>query len=145
MLDEERRQSELLRLAQEPETPFELVVLEHFLQEVCTAYQRRVHIFSRVATTVLSEVTQQTTLGSRADFYKLVPIRAALKEFELSTLALRGCLADLLGSDEDLLALLLTERRRLRAGEHMDPRRHEAAELLLENYHRQARLLLFAR
>ena len=43
-------------------------------------------------------------------------------------------LDELLASDEDMLGLLLSERR---AGTSVDPERHGVVELLLEAYHRR--------
>eukprot|EP00611_Tribonema_gayanum_P013124 TRINITY_DN2390_c0_g1_i3.p1 TRINITY_DN2390_c0_g1~~TRINITY_DN2390_c0_g1_i3.p1 ORF type:complete len:379 (-),score=129.66 TRINITY_DN2390_c0_g1_i3:209-1345(-) len=119
--------------------PFELAMLEAMLQEYCNSQQRRLRLMRHlVADTLTRATTSSTTLGNaRIDFYKMVPINVALKNFELSTAEARRCLTDLLHNDDDMLDLMLTAKHELGPGEMLDETRHQEVELLLENYHRQ--------
>jgi hypothetical protein len=114
--------------------PFELAVLEAMLQELCDSFSRRQHILRRM---VHMTLRRAITPDSRIEFYKLVPINVALKNFELSLQEARQCIEVLLKSDQDMSDLLLTEKERMPEGSSLPIERHDEVELLLENYHRQ--------
>ena len=90
----------------------------------------------------MSELLLQLSSGDEADasegLHRLIPIRNALQQFEGHVEQLAAVLVELLSSDEDMLALLLTARAAAaRAGEPLPAERHEQVELLLENYPRR--------
>ena len=67
----------------------------------------------------------------------------SLQSFELHLQEVIGCVDDLLSNDEDMLGLLLTEQHKSQVSDRtIDPAKHSAAELLLEDYNRQLRSLL---
>lgn len=51
------------------------------------------------------------------------------------------CLDHLLASDEDLLGLLLTEKKDMKKGELLDASKHVQVEVLIEAYHRRLVLI----
>ncbi len=108
------------------ETPFELIVLEEILRDVCDTYHRRVRLYQPVVAGVLDGVSNDVDLG----VHRLVPLKDSLGAFEMDVKGVMGCIVEILGSDEDMTALLLTHRQ-------SDPTLHQAVELLLEDYNRQ--------
>lgn len=67
---------------------------------------------------------------------RLIPLKNSLSAFESHTNELLKCLQETLGSDEDMLEMLLTEKRRLK-GQLPPPQKHQEVELILETYHRE--------
>eukprot|EP00904_Undaria_pinnatifida_P005987 jgi/Undpi1/2518/HiC_scaffold_13.g05897.m1 len=135
--DVQEHQMKVMFREQRP-MPFELAMLEAMLQEVCTSYHRRAHVVRRLMEHGLraKESTSPFT-PNRVEHYRVVPLKLALKQLELKLSQTRDCLEELMHSDEDMLGLLLTEKKELEEGEILDPHRHSVVELLLENYHRQ--------
>jgi hypothetical protein len=116
--------------AQSP-VPFELAMLEAMLQEFCASQARKLSLMDRLVKDTLRRATSASSPDTRIDFYRLVPINVALKNFELSTAEARRCLTDLLHSDEDMLDLLLTAKAALVPGETLEKARHAEVEVCL--------------
>ncbi len=115
---------------------FELIFLEEILREICATYTRRLILYEPVVDAVITKVSNEMLVASGV--HRLVPVKDSLQEFELQVASALSCLTHLLDNDEDMLGLLLTERRQANArGEDLDYKRHEAVELLLEEYARQ--------
>ena len=125
----------------EERLPFELVVLEGILGEVAAAYGRRADLYAR---TVEREISRSCG-GGAADahgtvegLHRLGAFDGALRGFEGEAGDALRVLEDLLASDEDMVGLLVGERRAA-GGAPPDPERHAVVELLLESYHRRLR------
>jgi len=72
-----------------------------------------------------------------------MPIKDSLQEFEMNIKSVLSCLKQLLESDEDLLALLLTEKALAKEkGTALNHNLHEHVELLFEEYARQLNMVL---
>eukprot|EP00554_Chaetoceros_debilis_P006638 CAMPEP_0194077478 /NCGR_PEP_ID=MMETSP0149-20130528/4092_1 /TAXON_ID=122233 /ORGANISM="Chaetoceros debilis, Strain MM31A-1" /LENGTH=492 /DNA_ID=CAMNT_0038758515 /DNA_START=372 /DNA_END=1850 /DNA_ORIENTATION=+ len=123
------------------EGAFELIFLEEILKDVVTTYNRRLILYEPIVDTVVTKVSNEMSAASGV--HRLVPVKDSLLEFEIQVESALNCLTHLLGNEEDMLGLLLTERQAARdRGEEMDIRRHEDVELLLEEYARQLSYIL---
>uniref|UniRef100_A0A7S4HRH7 Magnesium transporter n=1 Tax=Odontella aurita TaxID=265563 RepID=A0A7S4HRH7_9STRA len=116
--------------------PFELVFIEEVLRDACDTFNRRLRVYEPIVDTFMSRTTNE--VFSDAGVQKLVPIKDSLQDFELTVKQCLECLTHLLGNDEDMLGLLLTEKAKASSkGEHLRHEMHEAVELLFEEYARQ--------
>ena len=114
---------------------FELMFLEAVLRDICDSWHRRLRLYGPVVRGLLSQGGLDA--DAEADFmHQLVPLKDGLEQFGMEVDAARTTVTDLLKSDADMLALLLTERH-LRGGQPLDPKLHDVVELLLEDYSRQ--------
>ena len=76
--------------------------------------------------------------GMSPDFLRqLTPMKDALSSFEIETTLARQALGEVLHNDEDMLAMLLTEKRKLGEGEELDMSQHVQVELMLEDLYSQ--------
>lgn len=122
--------------------PPELVFLEDVLRETCDAFDRRVNIYEPIVDSFVNRVANE--VFSDAGVHQLVPIKDSLQSFEIHVKQSLECLTTLLNNDEDMLRLLLTERKQAEArGEQVSHDRHADVELLLEDYARQLNNILF--
>lgn len=116
--------------------PFELVFIEEVLRDTCDAFNRRLRVYEPIVDTFMDRTTNE--VFSATGVQKLVPIKDSLQEFELTVKQSLECLTHLLGNDEDMLGLLLTEKAKaLNKGENLRHEQHEAVELMFEEYARQ--------
>jgi len=125
---------------EDEDLPFELAVLEGVLRELCASYTRRCQLYEPVVDSTLGKISDHFDYDSDGSegLHRLAAFDGALSNFDAEVTAAVGVLRDLLASDEDMLALLTSERQAA-AGEQrsVDPARHEVVELLLESYHRR--------
>mmetsp|Transcript_57371 Transcript_57371/g.129994 ORF Transcript_57371/g.129994 Transcript_57371/m.129994 type:complete len:521 (+) Transcript_57371:137-1699(+) len=127
-------------LAEPPfELPFELVVVESLLDELCGVYQRRMRLLQPVVSRLLLELNHGTETAAMEGLHRLVPIKTGISNFQMVLDESVECLELLLNeSDEDLVALLLSEKRKMEAsGKELDPKLHTEVEMLVEAYHRR--------
>jgi len=121
--------------------PFELLVLEEALREVCEAYQRRVYLYQPLVESLLEFSGDLAT--AEAGLQRIVLLKDSLSDFELEVTDLMRLFKDLLSTDEDMLGLLLTAHERAqRRGEALDNSMHDEVELMLESYHRHVSLII---
>lgn len=120
---------------------FELIFLEEILREVCVTYGRRLQLYEPIVDTVVTRVSNE--MHAASGVHRLVPVKDSLQDFEMQVKSALTCLTDLLDDDEDMLGLLLTEKKEAkRLGKNIDYVRHESVELLLEEYSRQLAIVL---
>ena len=116
--------------------PFELIMLEEILRDVCNTYNRRVRIYEPIVNNVLEHISTQDLSDSAA--YRLVPVKDSLQSFEMKVKSNLTCLTDFLDNDEDMVQILLTETiAAKKRGERLEIHQHESVELLVEDYVRQ--------
>jgi hypothetical protein len=120
--------------------PFELLVLEAMLGNMCEKYDQRVQIFRPVVDNILQDLTNYDDIAngnlSAADLQKLLPLKDGLESFEQRTKAVLRMLTDLLDNDEDMVGLLMGEKQK-RVGGKVPLYLHDQVELLLEDIYRQ--------
>ena len=114
---------------------FELAVLEAVLAEVSSSFQRRRDLYEPVVQKQLREASCEFDGFGVDGLHRLSAFDGALMSFEAETRQALQVLDELLASDEDMLGLLLSERRA--GNDNIDPERHGVVELLLEAYHRR--------
>jgi magnesium transporter len=134
-----QEQKQILPTAQQQfqeEDSFEFIFLEEILKDVCLTYTRRLQFYEPIVETVVTRVSNDMLAASGV--HRLVPVKDSLQDFELLVKSALTCLTDLLGDDEDMLGLLLTEKMKAKErGRTIEHRRHESVELLLEEYARR--------
>ncbi|CAK9001910.1 Mitochondrial inner membrane magnesium transporter mrs2 (RNA-splicing protein mrs2) [Durusdinium trenchii] len=122
---------EASRFEDQAKLPFELRAIEGILSHVCKQYHNRTLLLSPLVKNVLD------TLSSRPVepevLHQLLPMKDTLSQFEIETTLLRNVLTELLHNEEDMLEMLLTEKK-ANHGQLPALERHETVELLLENY-----------
>lgn len=125
-----------------PSTPqFEIDMVEQIVREVCRMYGRRIQLYEPIVNSLMDRVTNEAF--SPSGLHKLVPVKDSLQHFEMNVKGALDCITDLLSNDEDMLALLLTEKARAKAEHRILPmERHEGVEMLLEEYARQLKSTL---
>ena len=114
---------------------FELAVLEAVLAEVSSSFQRRRDLYEPVVQKQLREASCEFDGFGVDGLHRLSAFDGALMSFEAEARQALQVLDELLASDEDMLGLLLSERRA--GNDNIDPERHGVVELLLEAYHRR--------
>mmetsp|Transcript_20444 Transcript_20444/g.28885 ORF Transcript_20444/g.28885 Transcript_20444/m.28885 type:complete len:372 (+) Transcript_20444:126-1241(+) len=125
----------------EEEEPFEIFFLEEVLRTTCDAYSRRVHLFEPIVDSMLNRVSNE--VFSDSGVHQLVPVKNSLQSFEIRVQQSLDCLTELLGNDDDMLGLLLTEQKLAKAkNQTVGHERHKGVELLLEDYARQLNNIL---
>mmetsp|Transcript_104977 Transcript_104977/g.240557 ORF Transcript_104977/g.240557 Transcript_104977/m.240557 type:complete len:649 (+) Transcript_104977:3-1949(+) len=113
--------------------PFELRFLEAAWEEVCGAIQRQVRLLSFVSTTIIQRL-QSASFDEMPDrVSQIQPILEKLEGLRIEIQQLDRCASELLLSDEDMTAMLLTGARTGPLG----PQDHAVVELMLEAYHRK--------
>mmetsp|Transcript_8774 Transcript_8774/g.13457 ORF Transcript_8774/g.13457 Transcript_8774/m.13457 type:complete len:504 (-) Transcript_8774:165-1676(-) len=123
------------------EEPFEIFFLEEVLKTTCDAYSRRVHLFEPIVDSMLNRVSNE--VFSDSGVHRLVPVKNSLQSFEIRVQQSLDCLTELLGNDDDMLGLLLTEQKLAKAkNQTVSHERHKGVELLLEDYARQLNNIL---
>lgn len=122
--------------------PFELVFLEAVLRDTTDVFNRRIRLYDPIVDSFLDKVANE--VFSDSGVHLLVPLKDSLQGFEMHVKQCLECLTELLNSDEDLLALLITEQDSAQQqGLEVDYSRHTDVELLLEEYARQLNNCLF--
>jgi len=111
---------------------FELRALESILSTVCEMYRKRATLIAPLVDGVIKSLSASKTPLPNA-LHQLLPMKDHLSNFEIETTMTRDVLTELLKNDEDLLGLLLSEKRR-RHGANPPIEAHRSAELMLENY-----------
>jgi Mg2+ and Co2+ transporter CorA len=111
---------------------FELRALESILSLVCETYRKRATLIAPLVDGVIRSLSSSKTPLPNA-LHQLLPMKDHLSNFEIETGMARDVLTTLLKNDEDLLGLLLSEKRR-RHGETPPLEAHRTVELMLENY-----------
>lgn len=113
------------------------------LQEACYTWQRKINILRPIVNSVLGELNFNNEFYQleQSQLHKLIPCKDSLQACELELREAIECLDLLLKNDEDMLGLLLTERRKLveqdMSSDELDPELHAGVELLLEDFSRQ--------
>lgn len=110
---------------------FELRALEAILSFVCQTYRRRAMLIAPLVDGLTTRLGQADL--SHDLLHQLLPMRDHLSEFEIELDTAETVLGSLLKNDEDLVGLLLTEKKRLR-GQLPPLEAHRNVELMLENY-----------
>jgi len=113
---------------------FEFRVLEGILRAVSDKYDRRLHCYDPVITNVLGDLALVQWQSNA--ILRLLPLKNALVSFERASDEVLSVLTGLLTSNEDMLELFLTEKRR-RHGRLPPLEAHQDCELLLETFHRE--------
>jgi len=103
---------------------FEHVVLEKALANVTNKLQRHLILTKPALDMLLEQISQDP---STPMIRRLLAFRKSLGEFERTVADVRSALTNLLGNDEDMIGLYLTDTTR-------DIHHHEDVELLLEAY-----------
>ncbi|CAE8656300.1 unnamed protein product, partial [Polarella glacialis] len=111
--------------------PFELMVLEEALRDICESFRRRAGLYRPLAESLLNGLS---VASAAQGLQRVVVLKDALGDFELAVKDMVALLKELLDSDEDMVGLVVSHGR--------TPSQHEDVELLLENYHRQLTLTL---
>jgi len=115
-------------------TAFEFRVLEGILRAVSDKYDRRLRCYAPVISTLLQELTAGTSVGSAIP--RLLPLKNSLHSFERAADEILAVLTGLIHSNEDMLELFITEKKR-RHGQLPPVEAHQECELLLETFHRE--------
>ena len=123
-----------LRANRDDGPDFELRALEGILDTVAQRYSRRAALLTLIVDGVLKRLSTTSILQSFDAFHdNLLPMKDALSQFEIEATLIRNVLAETLKNNEDMVGMLLTERRR-REGRLPPVEMHIPVELLLENY-----------
>jgi hypothetical protein len=64
-------------------SPFELIVIEHILVELCAAYQRRMVLFQPVVSRLLFGLTHGSEKDAMEGLHRLVPIKTGIGNFQV--------------------------------------------------------------
>ena len=118
--------------AEEELVPFELVVTEHILSELCSTYQRRLNLFQPIVSRLLLGLTHGSESDALEGLHRLVPIKNGISNFQVIIEEAVDCLEMLLKEDENLVGLLLTERSERRArgeSDAVETERHADVEV----------------
>lgn len=122
--------------------PFELVFLEEILREICDTWNTRTNFFNGLTANTM-EIKVDYVVDGGAIIHRLALLNESLSAFEIDITQALECLSHLLSNEDDMLGLLLTETAAAETKKtHVDPTKHEIAELLLEDYSRQLSTLL---
>jgi magnesium transporter len=125
---------------EEDQIPFELLVVEAMLGDMCGKYNQRVQIFRPVVDGILKDLLNYEDIAngnlSAADLQKLLPLKDGLANFEQRTSAVLKMIKELLNNDEDMVGLLMGEKQK-RGGGKVPLHLHDQVELLLEDIYRQ--------
>ena len=89
---------------------FELVVMEHLLDELCGAYQRRMRLFHPVVARLLLGLTHGSESDAMEGLHRLVPITNGISNFAMVIDESVECLEFLLKDDDHLRGLLLSAK-----------------------------------
>lgn len=113
---------------------FEFRILEALLRTVIDIQERRIRCFQPITAQILHDLT----LGDHEaeTVSRLLQLKNALGSFERSSEELLSVIAGLLHSNEDMLELFLTEKKR-RHGALPPEEFHQDCELMLEAFHRE--------
>ena len=112
--------------------PFECIALEAILDSLCRDHRNREMLLSPLVSSLLDQLSSR-----RVDpevLQRLLPMKDSLSHFEIETTMFRDVLSELMNDDEDMLEMLLTEKRRLAPGTMPSHEKHAEVELLLETY-----------
>ncbi|KAF6002218.1 magnesium ion transporter [Cyanidiococcus yangmingshanensis] len=112
------------------EAPFELHALESILIEVCVALERDLACIEPSLMRLLNEITRK--IGGRK-LEEMLYLKQMLSNFSVRVDGVRDALQDLLGEDEDMARMYLTEMKKHPETER-PPTAHEQVEELLESY-----------
>jgi len=122
--------------------PFELIILEEILQDACDGFNRRIRLYEPIVDSLLNKVSSE--IFSDSGVHLLPPLKDSLQSFEMQVRQSRDCLMELLGNDDDMLGLLITQQHEAQsAGREVPRSRHADVELILEEYARQLNNTLF--
>ena len=114
------------------EQPFECIALEAILDSMCRDHRNRESLLAPLVDSLLQQLSSR-----RVDpevLQRLLPMKDSLSQFEIETTMFRDALSELMNNDEDMLEMLLSEKRRLAPGTLPSHEKHVAVELLLETY-----------
>jgi len=89
---------------------FELVVMEHLLDELCGAYQRRMRLFHPIVARLLLGLTHGSESDAMEGLHRLVPITNGISNFAMVIDESVECLEFLLKDDDHLRGLLLSAK-----------------------------------
>mmetsp|Transcript_81584 Transcript_81584/g.162839 ORF Transcript_81584/g.162839 Transcript_81584/m.162839 type:complete len:407 (+) Transcript_81584:586-1806(+) len=129
---------------------FELLVTEHLLDELCLSYQRRMRLFQPVVSKLLLGLTHGSEQDANDGLHRLIPIKTGIGNFQMVLDEAVDCLESLLADDEELVALLLSEREARRRAKDwsgggqdkpLEPALHAEVEMMVEAYHRRLVLI----
>merc|ERR1719362_890722 len=111
---------------------FEMRCLEAILATSRRRLALRAQCFGPVVERLLEQVTSEEPEEALS---KLVRVQRALTELERGCDSIVQCLGETLGSDDEMLSLLLTAKKTLPEGALPHHNNHVAVESLLENHH----------
>ncbi|OLL25918.1 Mitochondrial inner membrane magnesium transporter LPE10 [Neolecta irregularis DAH-3] len=111
--------------------PYELRAVEAVLISVTTALNAEMKILQSLVTTLLSDLEEHI---DRDNLRRLLVYSKNLSAFEKKATLVRDTLDEILESDEDLVGMYLSEKRR---GKERSLDQHDEVELLLEAYLQQ--------
>ncbi len=123
------------------EVSYELVVVEQALRSFCNQFSRIKELMSLIVEASLKSLVDAQGSDQEEQLFKLVPLKDGLAVAHSNMQEAVDVLQSLLDNDEDMLAMLLTEKSGVKGEIRcLDPTLHSEVELLLENYHRQLAL-----
>jgi len=106
------------------EVGFEHLVLESALSVTVAKYERHIQIFRPAVDLLLQQIAADPNSSM---LRRLLAVKKSLSDFELNVINVSKIIQNLLGNDEDMVGLYLTNMER-----RVD--QHEEVELLLESY-----------
>ena len=124
---------------------YELVVLEQALRSFCNQFSRIKELLGLIVETSLKALVDSQGSDQEEQLYRLVPLKDVLAVAQHNMQEAVGVLQQLVDCDEDMLAMLLTEKAALQKEKarvssqaaRLDLNLHSDVELLLENYLRE--------
>ena len=130
------------------EVAYELVVVEQALRSFCNQFSRIKELLTLIVETSLKALVDSQGSDQEEQLFKLVPLKDGLAVAYSNMQEAVDVLQELVDSDEDMLAMLLTEKAIVEKNGKghsnqircLDPTLHSEVELLLENYLRQLSL-----
>eukprot|EP00624_Nannochloropsis_granulata_P001036 evm.model.NODE_14694_length_7698_cov_13.089114.3 len=124
------------------EVSYELVVVEQALRSFCNQFSRIKELLTLIVETSLKELVDSQGSDQEEQLFKLVPLKDGLAVAYSNMQETVDVIQDLVNSEEDMLAMLLSEKAMMGKNQIqcLDPTLHSEVELLLENYLRQLSL-----
>ena len=130
-----------LDIVDSQDSSFELMFLEEILRDVSDTYARRLKIYEPIVDSISSRVTNE--MFAATGIHRLVPVKDSIQEFEIQVQSALDSLKDLLMNDEDMVQLLLTQKKEAKEkGYDLDLSTHDDVELLIEEYARRLNTIL---
>jgi len=111
------------------ENPFEFIILEAMLIEICNLLEENVASISKQVNHFLVKISESV------NNYKLsVPIQIELLKKEFQIKEIKDLITEVLQSDEDMSNMYLTRNATISESNKIDKSNHVELEVLIENY-----------